>query len=235
MYELRIANQRGHTQIGWLDSYHTFSFGQYYEPRYMGFGDLRVINDDVVAPGQGFGMHPHDNMEIISIVLSGALEHKDSIGNGEVIRPGEVQIMTAGSGITHSEFNPSATDPVHFLQIWIMTNKVDHFPHYEQKTFEPVEMDGKLKLVVSSTGKDGSLKINQNMQLFQSHLEADKIINYEISTRRKYWLQVAYGSVEANGTLLATGDGLAISEEKGSLNICGVDKMSNILLFNLKT
>lgn len=234
MYEIRVANERGHTHIGWLDSYHTFSFGQYYDPLYMGFGDLRVINDDVVAPGAGFGMHPHDNMEIISIVLSGALEHKDSIGSGETIRPGEVQIMTAGSGITHSEFNPSSSEPVHFLQIWIMTKQADLPPYYEQKAFEPEEMADKLKLIVSGTGKQGSLKINQDVELFQSHLIAEKTIEYKMSDRRRYWLQVAYGSVEANGNLLIAGDGLAIANEKGSLTIRGVDKTSNILLFSLK-
>ena len=154
MYSLRPANERGHTLTDWLDSFHTFSFGQYYDPQYMGFGDLRVINDDVVAPGKGFDMHPHDNMEIISIVLSGALEHKDSLGSGAVLNPGEVQVMTAGSGIFHSEFNPSSTEPVHFLQIWIMTDRRGHRPQYGQKSFACTLIENQPVLIVSGDGRE---------------------------------------------------------------------------------
>lgn len=234
MYSLRPANQRGRTQIDWLDSYHTFSFGQYYDPRYMGFGDLRVINDDVVAPGAGFGMHPHDNMEIISVVLSGALEHKDNLGHGEILYPGEIQIMTAGSGIIHSEFNPSSTEPVHFLQIWIMTNQSNLPPYYEQKPFPLEEMRNRLKLIVSGTGKEQSLKINQDVRLYQSILNSQEVLTYQLSSKRRYWVQVAYGSLEVNGHLLVAGDGLAIVDEQTELDIRAVDNNSNFLLFDLK-
>lgn len=234
MFYLRPANQRGHTDIGWLNSYHTFSFGQYYDPRYMGFSDLRVINDDVVAPSGGFDTHPHDNMEIVSIVLSGELEHKDSLGHGSVLRPGEVQTMTAGTGISHSEFNPSSENPVHFLQIWIIPDSQGLEPSYKQKKFDPKNMKNKLCLLVSPDGSDDSLKIYQDAKIYQAHLSAEEVITYEVGEKRAVWIQMASGSVEVSGNLLVGGDGLAVYEEEKPLEIRGVDKTSNFLLFDLR-
>lgn len=235
MYTLRAARERGCTELDWLESRHTFSFAEYYDPEVMGFGDLRVINDDIVAPGTGFGMHPHRDMEIISIVLSGALEHKDSIGSGSVIRPGDVQIMTAGSGIMHSEFNPSQTEPVHFLQIWILTNRKDHPPAYEQKAFKAEEMKNAMCLVVSGTGEDGSLKINQDLRLYQAILEKDAKVSYKITKDRKYWIQVASGKIAVNDQILDEGDGLAILDEENRLEFTGLEDGSNFIFFDLRT
>ncbi len=234
MFALRPANQRGHTKIDWLDSWHTFSFGQYYDPRFMGFGSLRVINDDTVAPGQEFGTHPHDNMEIISIVLSGELEHKDSMGNGTKIKPGEIQKMTAGSGITHSEFNPSKTKPVHFLQIWIMPNVQDLKPSYEQKAYDPKILTNQLKLIVSPDGRDESIIISQDAEIYQTLLEQDRTTSFDITDKRMCWIQVAEGSVMVNGQPLVAGDGLAIVDENTAVELRGIDKLSNILVFNLR-
>lgn len=234
MFQLRPANQRGHTQIGWLDSYHTFSFGEYYDPRFMGFGDLRVINDDVVAPGMGFGMHPHANMEIVSIVLKGSLEHKDSLGNGDVLKPGDVQKMTAGSGITHSEYNPSDSDPVHFLQIWIMPNIQDLKPSWEQKTFDRKIMTDQLTLLVSPDARDGSMEIHQDAEIWQVLLEENKTTGFDVNAERKVWIQVAEGAITVNDQPLVAGDGLAISGETINIQIRGIDKLSNVIVFNLR-
>ena len=234
MFYLRPANERGHTQISWLDSYHTFSFGGYYDSRFMGFGDLRVINDDVVAPGQGFEMHPHNDMEIISIVLNGELEHRDSLGSGSVVKTGEIQKMTAGSGILHSEFNPSATEPVHFLQIWIIPNLQGLQPSYEQRKITAKKIKNKWGLLVSPGAEDDSVQIHQDTYLYQTNIEAEKKINFELSSRRMYWLQTAGGSIEVQNLTLVVGDGLAISGESGILEVRGIDNISNILLFDLR-
>lgn len=234
MFQLRPGNQRGHTQIGWLNSYHTFSFGEYYDPRFMGFSDLRVINDDVVAPGKGFGTHPHSNMEIISIVLEGALEHKDSLGTGSIIRPGEIQQMTAGTGVFHSEFNPSNTEPVHFLQIWIIPSFQDLKPKYEQKSFDRKNLLNQLYPIVTPEGKDGTIQIYQDAEIYQSLIEANQVILYNVIPDRKYWIQVAQGSITVNDHPLIAGDGLAISDEDQKIEIRGIDKLSNIILFNLR-
>lgn len=234
MFYLRPANERGHTQISWLDSYHTFSFGGYYDSRFMGFGDLRVINDDVVAPEQGFEMHPHNDMEIISIVLNGELEHRDSLGSGSVVKTGEIQKMTAGSGILHSEFNPSATEPVHFLQIWIIPNLQGLQPSYEQRKITAKKIKNKWGLLVSPGAEDDSVQIHQDAYLYQTNIEAEKKINFELSSRRMYWLQTAGGSIEVQNLTLVAGDGLAISGESGILEVRGIDNISNILLFDLR-
>lgn len=234
MYRLRPANQRGHTQIGWLDSYHTFSFGEYYDPRFMGFSDLRVINDDVVAPGMGFGMHPHANMEIVSIVLKGALEHKDSLGNGDILKPGDIQKMTAGSGITHSEYNPSESDPVHFLQIWIIPNMQDLKPSWEQKHFDRKIMTNQMTLLVSPDARDGSMEIHQDAEIWQVLLEENKTTGFDVDNKRKVWIQIAEGSVTVNDHPLVAGDGLAISDENTNIQLRGIDKLSNIIVFNLQ-
>lgn len=234
MFQLRPGNQRGHTQIGWLNSYHTFSFGEYYDPRFMGFSDLRVINDDVVAPGKGFGTHPHSNMEIISIVLEGALEHKDSLGTGSIIRPGEIQQMTAGTGVFHSEFNPSNIEPVHFLQIWIIPSFQDLKPKYEQKSFERKNLLNQLYPIVTPEGKDGTIQIYQDAEIYQSLIEANQVILFNVVSQRKYWIQVAQGSITVNDHPLIAGDGLAVSDEDQKIEIRGIDKLSNIILFNLR-
>lgn len=233
MYSLRPANQRGHTLIDWLDSWHTFSFGEYYDPRFMGFSVLRVINDDTVAPAKGFGTHPHDNMEIISLVLSGELEHRDSMGNGTVIEAGEIQKMTAGSGITHSEFNPSSKKPVHFLQIWILPNIQDLKPSYQQKKFPPQILTNQLKLIVSADGRDESIIISQDAEIWQALLEADKSVSFNVTDKRKVWIQIAEGAVMVNGQPMVAGDGLAISDENAFVDLRGIDKKSNLLIFNL--
>lgn len=235
MYLLRPANQRGHTQIGWLDSWHTFSFGQYYDPDYMGFSDLRVINDDIVAPGKGFGTHDHSNMEIVSVVLSGELEHKDSLGTGSIIKPGEIQKMTAGSGIHHSEFNPSASEPVHFLQIWIMPDMQGLKPSYEQKKFDKKVLTNQLTLIVSPDARDGSIQIHQDAEIYQTLLEADKRVSFNVDKKRKVWIQIAQGSVTVNGHPMVAGDGLAIADENAVIEIRGVDELSNLLVFNLRS
>lgn len=211
--QLRQSHERGHTKINWLDSYHTFSFGNYYDPRYMGFRSLRVINDDRVAPGAGFGAHSHQDMEIISYVLEGALEHKDSLGNGTVIKPGEVQIMSAGTGIIHSEYNPSKTDPVHFLQIWILPNRPELSPRYEQKYFSPQDRRGKLQLVVAPDGQDGAITIHQDVRLYTALLEPGDTIAYTIQSHRYGWIQIAQGSAIVNGQLLQAGDGMQINKQ----------------------
>jgi redox-sensitive bicupin YhaK (pirin superfamily) len=231
MIRIRKSEDRGHLDHGWLNTYHSFSFAGYYDPQQMGFRELRVINEDRVQPGQGFGTHPHRDMEIISYVLQGALGHKDSMGNGSVIRPGEVQRMSAGTGITHSEFNPSQEEPVHFLQIWIEPAKGGLAPGYEQKFFPDEEKKGKLRQIASADGRDGSVTINQDVNLYAALLEAGEGVVHQLPAGRHAWLQVVRGSVQANGHLLEQGDGAAVSDEY-SLQIAGMEQ-AEILLFDL--
>jgi hypothetical protein len=231
MPHIRKATERGHADHGWLNTYHTFSFAGYLDPQHMGFRALRVINEDRVQPGQGFGTHPHRDMEIISYVLEGALEHKDSMGNGSIIRPGEVQRMSAGTGVTHSEYNHSKNEPVHFLQIWILPEKEGVLPGYEQKRFPDEEKRKNLRLIVSRDGRDGSLTINQDVNLFASLLGPGEEIGYRLPSGRHAWVQVIRGNVAINDILLQQGDGIAVSDE-AQLEICGQDA-SELLLFDL--
>jgi quercetin 2,3-dioxygenase len=215
MITIRKAQDRGHADHGWLDSFHTFSFADYYDPREMGFGTLRVINEDRVAPGKGFGKHPHRDMEIISYVLEGALEHKDSMGTGSVIRPGDVQRMSAGTGVFHSEFNASPDEPVHFLQIWIEPNRLDVAPGYEQKTFPVSEKKGKLRLIVSPDGSDGSVHIHQDARVYATVLEnGDDAVTYTLPAGHEAYIHVARGSISVNETRLSAGDGAKINGER---------------------
>jgi redox-sensitive bicupin YhaK (pirin superfamily) len=213
MIKVRRANDRGKANLGWLESSHTFSFGHYYDPAHMGFGPLRVINEDRVQPGQGFPTHGHENMEIVSYILDGALEHKDSIGTGSVIRPGEVQRMSAGTGIRHSEYNHSQEDLVHFLQIWIIPEEDGIDPGYEQKTFPDAERRGKLRLVAAGDARNGALKLHQDVDLYATLLDDGETAALELRPGRKVWVQVARGSVDVNGATLAAGDGAALDGE----------------------
>jgi quercetin 2,3-dioxygenase len=230
MISLRPADQRGHAQLGWLDSYHSFSFGDYHDPKYMGFRALRVINEDRVQPGRGFGTHSHRDMEIISYVLEGALEHKDSMGTGSVIVPGDVQIMTAGTGVSHSEFNHSKTDLVHFLQIWILPERPRLTPSYEQKSFSREERRGELRLVAARDGRGGALTVHQDVALYASLLDPGERKSHTIE-RGHAWVQVAQGAVTVNGTALRPGDGAAVSGEK-TLEIQAIAD-AEILVFDL--
>ena len=227
---IRKSEDRGRANLGWLDSKHSFSFGHYRDPEHMGFGPLRVINDDRVAPGGGFPTHPHSDMEIISYVLDGALEHKDSLGTGSVIRPGDVQRMSAGSGIRHSEFNASKTDPVHFLQIWIIPERKGIAPGYEQKAFADAEKRGRLRLIGSRDGREGSVTIHRDVDLYATLLGEGDAVEHVIAPGRGGWLQVARGSVSLNGEMLAEGDGVAISTS-GHLRIEGIGE-AEVLLFD---
>jgi len=231
MITLRHARERGHAQHGWLESYHTFSFADYYDPRHMGFRALRVINEDRVQPGKGFGTHPHRDMEIISYVLEGALEHKDSLGTGSVITPGEVQRMSAGTGVTHSEFNPSHSELVHFLQIWILPERAGLPPSYEQRAFPTAEKRGKLRLVASRDGREGSVTIHQAVDLYTSLLDPGEVVTHLCTPGRHAWVQVARGSLMLNDTALSTGDGAAVSEET-RLTVTATDQ-AEVLLFDL--
>ena len=232
MILIRPAQERGQANFGWLDSKHTFSFGSYYDPHHMGFSNLRVINEDKVQAGKGFGIHRHKDMEIISYVLQGALEHKDSIGNGSVIRSGDVQRMSAGTGIAHSEFNASDTEPVHFLQIWIQPDRVGIQPSYEQKNFALAEKQGKFKLVASPDGRDDSLKVHQDVNLYVSALNKGDRITYNTDKDRSLWIQLARGSATINGQTLETGDGAAITQES-ELELVATTDNAEILLFDL--
>ncbi|MEZ6047091.1 MAG: pirin family protein [Planctomycetaceae bacterium] len=214
MLTLRRAADRGHADHGWLDTYHTFSFSSYFDPRQMRFRSLRVMNEDHVAPGRGFGTHPHDNMEIVTYILEGALEHQDSMGNGEVLRPGEFQRMTAGTGITHSEFNPSHEEPVHLYQIWLLPSEEDLEPSYEQKAFPLEGRTNQFQLVASPTAAAGSLLIHQDARIYLANLDPGKSLTYSMQPDRHAWLQVLRGSLELNGEQLQTSDGVAISEEQ---------------------
>lgn len=228
---IRKAEERGRANFGWLDSKHSFSFGHYYDPEHMGHGPLRVINDDRVAPGGGFPPHPHSDMEIISYVLEGGLEHKDSLGTGSVIRPGDVQRMSAGTGIRHSEFNASKSEPVHFLQIWIIPEEQGLKPGYEQKTFPADEKRGRLRLIGSNDGRDGSVTIHQDVDLYATLLARGEEVSHEIASGRGGWVQVARGSVTLNGETLQEGDGVAVTAS-GMLRLQGVAD-AEVLLFDM--
>ncbi|MCC7386593.1 MAG: pirin family protein [Deltaproteobacteria bacterium] len=231
MIAIRRADERGRSKGGWLDSRHTFSFADYYDPAHMGFGALRVINDDWVNASAGFGAHPHRDMEIISYVLSGALEHKDSMGNGSTIRPGDVQRMSAGTGVVHSEWNHSKTDRVHFLQIWIVPEKSGLPPGYEQRSFEPQQLRDRLAVVASPDGRDGSVTVHQDAAIYVTALSAGKSVEHEVETGRRAWVQVASGSVTLNGVTLDAGDGAAVTDES-RLALRGV-KDAEVLVFDL--
>ena len=234
MYKLRLREDRGKTLTDWLKSAHTFSFAQYFDPFNMGFSDLRVINDDIIAPSSGFEQHPHSNMEIITVILEGVLEHRDSEGNETFLRSGDVQAMSAGTGIMHSEFNPSVSERSHILQIWILPNRKNLRPEYKQKFFVEDEMKNELKLIVSKDGRKESLKIHQDASIYRSLLEADKTIVYEMPENRKFWLQVARGAIEVNSSILEAGDGISFVDESGYIEISGVDLESDFLLFDLR-
>lgn len=228
---IRKAEERGRADFGWLDSRHSFSFGHYHDPRHMGFRSLRVINDDRVAAARGFDAHPHHDMEIISYVVQGALEHQDSMGTGSVIRPGDIQRMSAGTGVTHSEYNPSRTEGVHFLQIWILPERRGLPPGYEQRRFDRDEKLNQLRLVGSRDGRDGSLTIHQDVELYASILEAGQAIRRPLEPRRHVWVQVIAGTVRVNGAELRTGDGAALSEA-GALELqAGTE--TELLVFDL--
>src|SRR5262245_6081374 len=231
MLSIRKSADRGHFNHGWLDTYHTFSFGDYYDPEQMGFRALRVINEDRVAPGQGFGMHGHRDMEIVTIVLSGALEHKDSLGNGEVLRPGEFQRMTAGRGIRHSEFNPSATEPVHLYQIWLLPRAAGRAPSYEQMPFDPEGRAGRWQLVASPDGAQGSLTIQQDAQIFLANVPAGREVPFELSPGRYGWLQVLRGEIVIDSMRLAEGDAAAIAAVQQATISAAAP--SELLLFDL--
>jgi hypothetical protein len=231
MFTLRPAASRGRTSLDWLDSWHTFSFGDYRDPQWRGFRSLRVINDDRVAPGGGFDTHPHRDMEIITWVLAGALEHRDSLGNGSVVRPGDMQRITAGTGILHSEFNPSPADGVHLLQIWLFPESKGLTPGYEQKAFVPGELRNALRLVASRAGREGSVTIHQDADVYAATLDSGRSLGHELSPGRHAWLQVARGSLALNGRELATGDGVAVSDET-TLELAGREA-AEIILFDL--
>ena len=231
MIKIRKSDERGHAKLDWLDSRHTFSFGDYYDPAQMSFRALRVINEDYVAPGTGFGAHPHRDMEIVTYVLEGVLEHKDNMGNGSLIHPGEVQRMSAGSGIVHSEFNHSKTDQVHLLQIWLMPERKGIAPGYEQKTFSLEQKLNKFCVLASPTSHDGSVKIHQDVELFTSILDEKREVTHTLEQGRGAWLQVASGTVNLNGINLNAGDAAAVEQEE-MLRIQAKVK-SEILLFDL--
>lgn len=231
MITLRKGGERGQGNYGWLDTYYTFSFNTYYDPAHVHFRDLRVINEDRVQPGGGFGTHPHEDMEILTYVLAGALEHKDSMGTGSIIRAGDVQRMSAGTGITHSEFNPSRSEPVHLLQIWILPQQLGLDPSYEQKTFPEGAKRGRLCLVASPDARAGSLAVHQDVDLYASVLETGERVTHTLSQGRHAWMQVARGAVSVNGQAVGAGDGAAMSNEK-TLDIRG-DASSELLLFDL--
>jgi quercetin 2,3-dioxygenase len=233
MIQVRRAKERGHANHGWLDTYHTFSFADYYDPRFMGFRSLRVINEDWVKPGYGFPTHPHRDMEIITYVLEGSLEHKDSMGTGSVIRPGEVQKMSAGTGVRHSEFNHSEKEPVHLYQIWIMPEKEGIKPMYEQKTIPVEERTGKLRLIASPQGNgNGAVKLYQDVELFVTELAAGESVEHQLTPGRYAWVQVARGTILLNGQELKAGDGAAVAEETALQLAAGKDG-AEALLFDL--
>jgi quercetin 2,3-dioxygenase len=231
MFRYRKASERGHGDHGWLNSYHTFSFADYHDPEHMSFRALRVMNEDRVAPGQGFGTHGHANMEIVSYVLEGELEHKDSMGNGEVLRPGEFQRMSAGTGIRHSEFNPSKIQPAHFYQIWLTPKEQNIQPSYEQKRFPDSELANRFRVVGSPDGRDGSLTICQDALVYLSKLSEAHELTYPIANGRHAWLQVLRGKVQINDLLLESGDGLAISSESVFTTVATID--AELMLFDL--
>ena len=231
MITVRPAEERGQARLGWLDSRHSFSFGHYYDPKHMGFGPLRVINEDRVEPGAGFDTHGHRDMEIISYVLDGALEHKDSIGTGSVIRPGDVQRMSAGTGVRHSEFNPSDKEKVHFLQIWLLPEREGIAPSYEQKRFPASEKQGKLRLIVAPDGRDGAVTIHQDAEIYAALLKEGDAVSHALKNGRKSWVQVVRGSLDVNGQWLRAGDGAAIADV-AALTLTAHDD-TEVLLFDL--
>ena len=227
---IRKANERGHADHGWLNSYHTFSFANYHDPRWMGYRSLRVINDDRVAAGQGFGEHPHRDMEIISYVLDGELKHQDSMGNGRIIKPGEFQYMAAGTGVLHSEYNPSPRNPVHFLQIWIVPEKRGLKPAYAERSATTAK-PGTLNLVASKGGRDSSIPINQDSDLWLAKFAGGEKVTHELKPGRHAWLHVAEGNVQLNGSALSAGDGVAVSEE--SQLQMAAEGQAQVLLFDM--
>jgi redox-sensitive bicupin YhaK (pirin superfamily) len=231
MITLRPAAERGKADHGWLRSFHTFSFADYYAPAHMGFRALRVLNDDRVAPGAGFPPHPHRDMEIVTYVLEGALAHKDSMGNGSTIRPGDVQRMTAGTGVTHSEYNASKSEQVHFLQIWIVPDRAGHAPGYEQKTFSEAERQDRLRLIASKDGRDGSVRVHQDMGLFVARLARGAHVAHAVSPGRHAWLHVARGTIEVSGQTLGEGDAVSTSDA-GALGCTAIED-AEILVFDL--
>jgi len=231
MLTLRLASERGHADHGWLDSYHTFSFANYHDPKHMGFRALRVINEDRVEPGRGFGTHPHRDMEIISYVLEGALEHKDSLGTGSVIKPGDVQRMSAGTGVSHSEYNASKTDEVHFLQIWLEPSEKGIKPSYEQKTFAPADKEARLRLVASPDGSEGSVTIHTDARVYAGLFGSGDQAKLSLAPSRHAWVHVARGRVRINERELEAGDAVALSDES-VVAIEGVDT-SEVLVFDL--
>ncbi len=231
MLTVRKAEERGHANHGWLDTHHTFSFADYQDPRHMGFGPLRVINDDTVEPGKGFGTHGHRDMEIITYVLEGALEHKDSMGNGSIIRPGNVQRMSAGTGVRHSEFNPSRGERVHFLQIWIEPRITGVRPGYEEKQFGAAEKKGQLRLIASPDGHEGSVTIHQDATVYAAMLDGKDAVTHRLAAGRRAYLHVARGTVKVNGTPLKGGDGARI-ENESSIELKDA-REAEVLLFDL--
>ena len=231
MITIRKSEDRGHFDFGWLDTYHTFSFDQYFDPAHSHFRKLRVINEDRVAPGQGFPTHSHADMEIITYILSGALEHRDSMGNGSVIRPGDVQRMSAGTGVSHSEYNPSESEAVHLLQIWIFPRARNLPSGYEQKAFTEAERLGRLRLVASEDGRDGSVTIQQDARLYAAILEPGAIVEHQLAADRYAWAQVARGNLKLNGVAMNQGDGAAVRDET-ALQLVADDK-AEVLLFDL--
>jgi len=230
MMTIRKANERGHADHGWLNSYHTFSFADYYDPQWMGFRDLRVINDDTIAAGAGFGQHPHRDMEIISYVLAGELEHKDSMGNGRIIKPGEFQYMAAGTGVVHSEYNPSKQNPVHFLQIWIQPDRTGARPAYGERLSSGAT-PGRLHLVASKSGRNDSIRINQDADLWLARFIDGQTVTHELKPKRHAWVHVAEGEVTLNGQTLKGGDAAAVSSEP-RLELTGKGP-AQVLLFDL--
>jgi hypothetical protein len=231
MITIRKSSERGHANHGWLDSFHTFSFATYRDPQHTRFRSLRVMNEDRIAPGQGFGQHPHQDMEIVTYVLEGQLEHQDSMGNGSVLRAGDFQRMSAGTGVEHSEFNPSATEPVHLYQIWLFPDKHGHEPSYEDRTFDPAEKQNRLRLVASPDGREDSLTIHQDASIYLANLDAGKELSHELRPGRHAWLQVLRGDVKVGEHELTAGDGAAVSEE-AAVRIAAV-KPAEVMLFDL--
>jgi redox-sensitive bicupin YhaK (pirin superfamily) len=232
MIAIRRAEDRGHFDHGWLDTRHTFSFADYFDPEHMGWSELRVINEDRVVPGRGFGAHSHRDMEILSWVLDGELAHRDSTGGGGVLRPGEVQRMSAGTGVTHSEFNGSDQRPVHFLQIWILPDRPGHPPSFEQKAIPEAARRGRLGLIASPDGALGSTTIHQNARVYATNLTGDERVSHALGSGRKAWVQVARGRLAVNGRLLERGDGAAIAGEE-SLELAGQGEAAEALVFDL--
>ncbi|MBI4820897.1 MAG: pirin family protein [Deltaproteobacteria bacterium] len=231
MLKLRPANQRGHADHGWLDTHHTFSFADYYDPNHVGFRALRVMNEDRVAPGRGFGPHPHRDMEIVSYVVAGALSHKDSMGNGSVITPGDVQRMTAGTGVVHSEQNASRAEPVHFLQIWLIPNERGLTPSYEQRRFEDADKRGKLRLVASPDGAEGSVKIHAEARIYAAILDEGVTTELPLASGRHAYVQLVRGRLSLAGYSLAAGDGAALSDES-VVKLTGIER-AEVLVFDL--